>query len=69
MSSGIPMNFVGQLQLPKTKLTQKHLSWNDTVFLFTAMEEGRRSFRVVTQETRFQSASDHYRDEDRRFDS
>ena len=65
VSGGFPMSFVGQLRLPKTKLTQKHLTWNTTVFLFTAMEDGRRSFRVVTQETRYQSASDHYRDEDR----
>jgi hypothetical protein len=63
---GSPMSFAAQFPLPENEVTRRWLTFNETVFLFWREHEGRSVFKITTQETRFQSAEDHYRVEARR---
>ena len=63
---GEPMEFLTQFALPENEITREWLTFNESVFLFWRQEEGRNVFKITTQETRFQSAEDHYRGEARR---
>lgn len=64
--SGTPMHFVTQFALKESDLTRRWLTFNESVFLFWREHEGRPVFKITDQETRFQSAEDHYRAEARR---
>lgn len=64
--AGMPMQFVAQFSLQESDLTRRWLTFNESVFLFWREHEGRPIFKITTQETRFQSAEDHYRAEARR---
>lgn len=64
--AGTPMHFVAQFGLQESEVTRRWLTFNESVFLFWREHEGRAVFKITTQETRFQSAEDHYRAEARR---
>ena len=64
--SGMPMQFVAQFGLLESEVTRRWLTFNESVFLFWLKHNGRDVFKITTQETRFQSAEDHYRAEARR---
>lgn len=63
---GARMSFAAQFPLPENEVTRRWLTFNETAFLFWREHEGHSVFKITTQETRFQSAEDHYRAEARR---
>lgn len=65
--TGKPMTFVGQVGLPKTKITSQFLTWDCNLYLFWSGDPPDHSFKVCKQQAKFQSAQDHYRAEARRW--
>ena len=66
-ANGVPMNFIGQVHLPRTPLTETKLTWDTTLYVFWLQSDGGRDvFKIVHQDPSAQSAEDHYADEDRR---
>lgn len=57
---GAPMRFVGQAELPENTVTRELLTWGINVYLFWAEVNGKDCFKLVMQETEFQSAREHY---------
>ena len=57
---GVPMQFVGQMALPKNDVTSSLFTWGETFYLFGATDAGRRLFKVFEQETHGQTAEEHY---------
>jgi hypothetical protein len=67
-SDGTPMTFVGQVQLPRTPITETRLTWDATFYLFWSRSDaGPDTFKLVQQDPLAQSAEDHYADEERRW--
>jgi hypothetical protein len=62
--AGKLMSFVGQMTLPDTPTTRKHLTWGVTVYLFVGRDGDDRLFKVVEQEVGEQSAVQHYATEE-----
>jgi hypothetical protein len=60
------MSFVAQFALPEIEVTRQWLTFNTGIFLFTQEIDGRSVFKITTQDTKYQSAEDHYRAEARR---
>lgn len=58
-SGGVPMTFLGQVDLPDTELTRRLLTWATSVFVFATASLPHR-FKVVEQDTTAQSAGEHY---------
>jgi hypothetical protein len=61
-SGGVPMTFLGQVNLPDTDLTRRLLTWATSLFVFTTASLPRQ-FKVVEQNTTAQSAEEHYANE------
>jgi len=57
---GSPMVFVAQFNLPETKITKNHLTWDKRVFLFWQHHAKGSCFKITTQDMDYESASDHY---------
>jgi hypothetical protein len=64
---GLPMQFIGQMTLPKTELTSSLFTWGDTAYLFVAVGDGRLVYKLFEQETHGQTAEEHYALEDEIF--
>lgn len=60
------MMFHGQLELEESDLARSFFTWGFNIYLFSAPHRGRRIFKIVWQETSFQTANEHYADEERR---
>jgi hypothetical protein len=59
-----PMTFHGQLALPDTKVARDLFIWGMNIYLFSAQRGGSRVFKIVQQETDFQTAEEHYASEE-----
>lgn len=60
------MTFIGQVSLPRNKVTEEYLTYYDTVYLFASQQGDKLVFAIMCQMTSYQSADDHYRDEAKR---
>lgn len=58
-----PMTFNGQLALPDTKVARDLFTWGLNIYLFSAQRGGSMFFKIVGQETDFQTAEEHYASE------
>ena len=61
--AGMPMTFLGQINLPETEMTRELLTWGLDVYLFVGMTDGLH-FKVVEQDVTEQTAEEHYEEED-----
>jgi hypothetical protein len=67
--AGQLMTFIGQVNLPRNKVTEEYLTYNQTVFLFGSHDSDADVFAITEQSTNFHSAEDHYRDEGKRMEA
>jgi hypothetical protein len=59
----IPMTFHRRLALPDTKVARDLFTWGLSIYVFSAQGGGSILFRIVGQETDFQTAEEHYASE------
>ena len=54
-----PMHFLAQVPLPENSTTSSYLTWGISVFLFYLVDVDKVNFKVVQQETAFQTADEY----------
>lgn len=63
---GEPMTFHGQLSLPSSATARTLFTYGVNVYLFSAGQDETRLFKIVDQQSKFQTAEEHYAEEERR---
>jgi hypothetical protein len=58
-----PMTFRGQLTLPDTQVARDLFTWGLNIYLFSAEPVRSIVFKIIEQETDFQTADEHYASE------
>ncbi len=58
-----PMMFHGQLALPDSKVARDLFTWGLSIYLFSAQRGDSIVFKIIEQETDFQTADEHYASE------
>ncbi len=54
------MLFIGQATLLKNKVTQNHLTWSFSNYLFIGKTNNELVYKMVTQNNKYQSMDEHY---------